>query len=48
MVTYILGMLKAAVLMGFVCFSWVFLRPNLCKCAMNMAIVCEFSGFGAP
>ena len=28
MVAYILGMLKAAVLMGFVCFSWVFLRPK--------------------
>ena len=29
MVAYILGMLKAAVLMGFVCFSWVFFAAKI-------------------
>ena len=48
MVAYILGMLKAAVLMGFVCFLGFFCGQYLCTCAMNMAKACEFSGFGAP
>ena len=47
MVAYILGMLEAVVLMGFVCL-FVFCDQCLCTCAMNMAKVCELSGFGAP
>ena len=48
MVAYILGMLEAVVLMGFVCLFVFFCDQCLCTCAMNMAKVCELSGFGAP
>ena len=48
MVAYILGMLEAVVLMAFDVFLVFFCDQYLCTCAMNMAKVCELSGFGAP